>query len=155
MKVIKSLPARLFAGIIIGILLGFILPAGAMEIVVTIKYILSQLITFSVPLIIIGFIAPSIAKLGNNVTKMLSVAVVAAYASSVLAAAMSMAAGYALIPHLSIASHMENLRELPEVAFQLDIPQIMPVMSALVFSLFIGLATVWTKAERINEILQE
>jgi hypothetical protein len=66
---------------------------------------------------------------------MLSVAVVLAYASSILAAFMSTGAGFAIIPHLNIVTDPEGLRELPAVAFQLDIPQIMPVMSALVFSM--------------------
>ena len=41
----------------------------------------------------------------------------------------------------------EGLKELPKIVFQLDIPQIMPVMSALVFSVLIGLAATWTKAK--------
>ena len=126
-----------------------------MVVVVTIKYILGQLITFSVPLIIIGFIAPSITKLGNNATRMLVVAIILAYASSILAAFMSMGAGYALIPHMNIVTDPEGLRELPAVAFQLDIPQIMPVMSALVLSTLLGLACVWTKAKTLTNVLQE
>ena len=118
MKVLKSLPVRLLLGIILGILLGLVLPKGAMVVVVTIKYILGQLITFCVPLIIIGFIAPSITKLGNNATRMLVVAIILAYASSILAAFMSMGAGYALIPHMNIVTDPEGLRELPAVAFQ-------------------------------------
>ena len=66
-----------------------------------------------------------------------------------------MAAGYGLIPYLSIASDVEGLKELPEVVFQLDIPQIMPVMSALVFSVLVGLGVTWTKADRTAEILEE
>ena len=155
MKLLKSLPARLLLGIIAGILLGLILPRGVMVVVVTVKYILGQLITFCVPLIIIGFIAPSITKLGSSATKMLIVAVVIAYASSILAAFLSMGAGYAIIPHLNIVTDPEGLRELPAVAFQLDIPQIMPVMSALVFSVLLGLACVWTKAKTIANVLQE
>ena len=50
---------------------------------------------------------------------------------------------------------MEGLRELPGVAFQLDIPQIMPVMSALVLSLLLGLAAVWTKARSLSALLRE
>ena len=126
-----------------------------MVVVVTVKYILGQLITFCVPLIIIGFIAPSITRLGNNATRMLFVAVTLAYASSVLAACMSMGAGYAIIPHLTIITESEGLRELPAVAFQLDIPQIMPVMSALVLSVLIGIAAVWTKAKTITSVLEE
>ncbi len=155
MKLFKSLPARLLLGILLGIVLGLILPAEVMTVVVTLKYILGQLITFCVPLIIIGFIAPSITKLGNSATRMLVVAVILAYVSSILAAFLSMGAGYAIIPNLSIVTDPEGLRELPAVAFQLDIPQIMPVMSALVFSVLLGLAAVWTKATTITAVLQE
>ena len=127
-----SLPVKLLIGIAVGILLGLFLPEKVMVIVVTLKYVMNQLIMFCVPLIVIGFIAPSITKMGSNATRMLLVAIAAAYVSTVLATAMSMAAGYILVPHLPIASTMEGLKDLPGVAFQLDIPQIMPVMSALV-----------------------
>ena len=150
-----SLPFRLLLGVVIGILVGQFAGEGLMSIVVTLKYIMNQIISFCVPLIVIGFIAPSITKLGNNASKMLGVAVVIAYVSSVGAALFSMAAGYLLIPHLSIVSEVDGLKELPGVVFQLDIPQIMPVMSALVFSLFIGLAATWTKATVITNVLDE
>ena len=155
MKVFKSLPARLLLAIVIGILAGLVLPRGAMVVVVTAKYIMGQIIMFCVPLIIIGFIAPSITNLGGSATRMLSVAVILAYASSILAAFMSTGAGFAIIPHLNIITDPEGLRELPAVAFQLDIPQIMPVMSALVFSMLVGLAVVWTKSRVIFNMLQE
>ena len=153
-KLTGSLPFRLLLGVVIGILVGQFASEGLMNIVVTLKYIMNQIISFCVPLIVIGFIAPSITKLGNNASKMLGVAVVIAYVSSVGAALFSMAAGYLLIPHLSIVSE-DGLKELPGVVFQLDIPQIMPVMSALVFSLFIGLAATWTKATVITNVLDE
>ena len=124
----------LLLALALGVVLGLALPAGAMEVVVTLNYILGQLVSFCVPLIVIGFIAPSITKMGSNATRMLMVAIIVAYASTVLATLMSMNAGYVLVPFLPIASSMEGLKELPGVAFQLDIPQIMPVMSALVFS---------------------
>ena len=78
-----------------------------------------------------------------------------AYVSSICAAFMSMGAGYALIPHLSIDTSMANLKELPDVVFQLDIPQIMSVMSALVLSVLLGLAATWTKSQRIIDLLAE
>lgn len=154
-KLLNSLPFRLLLGVVVGILVGLAANESFMMVVVAVKYVLGQLITFCVPLIVIGFIAPSITKLGNNASRMLGVAVVLAYVSSILAALMSMAAGYGLIPHLSIVSEVEGLKELPELVFQLDIPQIMPVMSALVFSVLIGLAATWTKAKVITEVLNE
>ncbi len=150
-----SLPVQLLIGIAVGIVAGLFLPESVMTVVVTLKYVLNQLILFCVPLIVIGFIAPSITKMGSNATRMLVIAIIAAYISTVLATVMSMAAGYVLVPHLPIASSVEGLKELPDVAFQLDIPQIMPVMSALVFSVLIGLAAVWTKAKTTVTVLQE
>lgn len=155
MKVLKSLPFRLVLGIVLGLVLGLVLPEPAMSVFVTIQYILNQIITFSIPMIIIGFIAPSITKLGSNATRILLVAVLIAYLSSLCASVLSMLSGYALIPHINIASHIEEARPLPDVIFHLDIPQIMSVMSALVFSVFIGIAAVWTKAQLIDGILQE
>ena len=154
-KVLNSLPFRLLLGVVIGILIGQVANVEVMNVVVTFKYVLGQLINFCVPLIIIGFIAPSITKLGNNASRILGVAVGIAYVSSIAAALGSMAAGYGLIPHLSIVSEVEGLKKLPDVVFQLDIPQIMSVMSALVFSVLVGLAATWTKARVITGILDE
>ena len=160
-KLFKSLPFRLLLAVVIGILVGIycrgevFMGQEIMQIAVTLKYVLGQLITFCVPLIIIAFIAPSITKLGNNASKLLGIAVIIAYVSSIGAAFFSMIAGYNLIPHLNIVTDVEGLRELPAAVFQLDIPQIMPVMSALVFSILIGLAASWTKAKTITAVLDE
>lgn len=154
-KLIHSLPFRLLLGIVIGVLLGLVLGEGVMKVVVTLKYIMGQVITFCVPLIVIGFIAPSITKLGSNASRLLGFAVILAYASSVLAALLSMGAGYLLIPHLSIDTSVAGLRELPEIVFRLDIPQIMGVMSALVLSILLGLAAAWTRSARMIELLGE
>lgn len=158
-----SLPFKLLAGVVIGILIGLGLNAtdtssvtkSILNIVVTLKYILNQVISFCIPLIIIGFIAPSITKMGNNASKLLLLAVAIAYTSSLGAALFSTGAGYALIPHLSIASNVDGLKELPKEVFELTIPQIMPVMSALVFSIMVGLAAAWTKATLITNLLEE
>lgn len=166
-KLFKSLPFRLLVGVILGIVIGLALSSaettgvaarlvnGALNVIVSVKYVLGQLITFCVPLIVIGFIAPSITKLGNNASRMLGVAIIIAYVSSIGAALFSMSAGYAIIPNLSIVSEVEGLKALPAAVFQLDIPQIMPVMSALVFSVLLGLAATWTKAKTITAVLDE
>ena len=154
-KVLHSLPAKLLLAMVVGIFLGFVLPESVMEVIVTAKYIMGQVITFCVPLIIIGFVAPSITRLGAHASRMLGVALVIAYTSSVLAALLSAGAGYALIPHLNITDQVEGLNTLPEVVFELNIPQIMPVMSALVLSVLVGLASVWTNSKTMIQLLQE
>lgn len=155
MNFLNSLPVRLLLGVIAGIAVGQFAGVALMNVVVTVRYILGQLILFCVPLIIIGFIAPSITRLGNNASKMLGVAVTIAYISSIGAALFSMAAGYIMIPNLSIVTNVEGLQALPDLVFKLDIPPIMSVMSALALSMCLGLAAAWTKAKSITNALEE
>ena len=154
-KLFSSLPAKLLLGIIVGIIVGLVVPESVMTVLVPVKNIMGQLINFIVPLIVIGFIAPSITKLGSNASRLLGVALLIAYVSSVLAALLSTVAGYVLIPIMHNANAAADLRALPEDVFGLQIPQIMPVMSALVFAVLMGLAAVWTKAETTTKILDE
>lgn len=154
-KLFKSLPFRLLLGVIVGMLVGLVANEAFMNVIVTVKYVMGQIITFCVPLIVIGFIAPSITKLGQNASRMLGVALILAYVSSIGAAFFSMAAGYAIIPNMAIVSEVEGLKELPGVIFQLEIPQIMSVMSALAISVLLGLAVTWTKSKRTEELLDE
>ena len=162
-KIFTSLPFKLLVGVVLGIIAGQLAglesaenAGGAvMNVVVTVRFILSELINFCVPLIVIGFIAPSITRLGKNASRMLGVALFCAYMSSILAALLSMAAGYGIIPHLSIVSEIEGLKELPEVVFQLEIPEIMSVMSALVLSVLLSLACTWTNAVTMTNLLEE
>ena len=162
-KFLYSLPFKLLVSVALGMGFGLLLnfnsesafTTTALNVIVTLKYILGQLINFCVPLIIIGFIAPSITQLGNNASRMLGIAVFIAYFSSIGAALFSTASGYLLIPHLSIRSSADSLRSLPDVIFQLSIPQIMPVMSALVLAVMLGLASAWTKAQLMTSLLKE
>ena len=162
-KFLYSLPFKLLVSVALGMGFGLLLnfnsesafTTTALNVIVTLKYILGQLINFCVPLIIIGFIAPSITQLGNNASRMLGIAVFIAYFSSIGAALFSTASGYLLIPHLSIRSSADSLRSLPDVIFQLSIPQIMPVMIALVLAVMLGLASAWTKAQLMTSLLKE
>lgn len=158
-----SLPFRLLVALALGIVLGLILNAtdgsafsGALlNIVISVKFIFGQFINFCVPLIIVGFIAPSITRLGNNASRILLVAIGIAYCSSIGAAFFATAAGYTILPFLHIQSEVEGLKDLPKVVFELSIPQIMPVMSALFFSVMIGLAAAWNRSKLITGILEE
>lgn len=146
---------RLLMGVVLGIGVGLYADESLMQVILTCKSLLGYLITFCVPLIIIGFIAPSITRLGQNASVMLRVAITLAYISSIGAAFFSTAAGYTLIPYLNITPTVEGLKELPKLLFDLKIDPIMSVMSALVFSVLIGLAAAWTKAVTVTAVLEE
>lgn len=150
-----SMIIKLLAGLIIGALLGFVVNEPIMVVVVSIRHILGQIIFFLVPLVIVGFIAPAIIRLGEKASKILIFAVALAYCSSVGAALFSMCSGYAIIPHLSIATETEGLSKLPEMVFRLDIPPLFSVMSALITALFLGLAIAWTKSQNLASLFNE
>ena len=154
-QVVTSLPFILLVAVAAGLGIGSVASAEVIAVVATIGDVLRQVIVFCVPLIIVGFIAPSIAKLGENVSRILGVALLAAYLSTLGAALLSMAAGFGIIPHLTLAEGAEALREVPSLEFPLDIPAIMPVTSALALALMLGLAAVWAKASRFTALLVE
>ena len=128
----QSLPFRLLVALAVGIAAGLALSAidgsgiatALLNIIVTVKFISSQFINFCVPLIIIGFIAPSITRLGNNASRMLAVALCIAYISSIGAAFFATGAGFTILPFLNISPEVDGLKELPPVVFELTIPQI-------------------------------
>ena len=78
LSLLKSLPVRLLLSIVLGILAGMVFPEALMVVVITVKYFLNQFINYCVPLIVVGFIAPSITKLGRGATKLLGAAVLVA-----------------------------------------------------------------------------
>lgn len=150
-----SLVVKLVIGIVAGILVGSLANEGLIVVVHTIKAIFGDLIGYIVPLIILGFVTPAIVSLKENAGKILSVTLLICYLSSVGAALFSWLAGRAIIPHLNIASTTGVGNEIPESLFKLSISPIMPVMTALVTSILIGLAVLWTKSETWEKMLLE
>lgn len=152
---LNSLLFKLVIAIAIGIFLGNIANEGAIQVISTIKNILSNLINYIVPIIILAFITPAIVSLNESAGKVLSLTLIICYLSSVGAALFSFIAGTAIIPHLNIVSATEAGKKIPEILFQMDIPSIMPVMTALVTAILFGLAVIWTKSETWANLLRE
>lgn len=146
---------KLIAGVIIGLFIGLACNENSIQIFMSIKQILGQVIFYAVPLVIVGFITPAITGLKQNANKLLTTALIIAYVSSIGAAFMSMIAGYIIIPNLNILTDVAGTKELPEILFSLNIPPIFPVMTALVTSIIFGLAIIWTKSELMEKLFIE
>ena len=126
--------------------IGFILP---------IKHILGQIIFFLIPLIIFGFITPSITRLKRNASKLLGISLLLAYVSCIGSASLGAFVGYMAIPLLNITPDAGVTNVVPEMLFKLDIPPLMSVLSALIFAFLIGLSVIWTNASKIEAALYE
>ena len=145
---------RLILAVLIGLLVGLVVNEPVLKAVMIIKQITGQIIFFLVPLIILGFVAPSIARLKSNASKVLLFAFSIAYLSSVGAATFGAVVGYELIPHLHIQTASEDLKDIPPMLFNLEIPPVMSVMSALVLAVMLGLSTAWVKSEEMERLLE-
>lgn len=82
----NNLIFKLILAVILGIVIGQISNTQVIGIINTIKYTIGQLIFFVIPLIILGFIAPSITKMKANAGKMLFTMILLSYISSIGAA---------------------------------------------------------------------
>jgi len=154
-KLFKSLPFRLLIALIVGLIIGWLANEPVINVIQSIRHITGQIIFFSVPLIVLGFVAPSIAKMGRNGSRLLGFSLIVVFLSVIGAAALSMVSGYIALPLLNIAETAEARRALPEMLFQLNIPPIMPTMSAMALALMLGLAVAWTKSATFGKLLDE
>ena len=152
-KFFSNTIVRLLLAVIIGLLAGLVVNEPLLKAIMVVKQLSGQVIFFLVPLIILGFVAPSIARLKSNASKMLLFAFAIAYLSSVGAASFGALVGYQLIPSLHIETATEGLREAPAMLFNIEIPPVMNVMSALVLSIFVGLSTAWVRSELMERLL--
>ena len=142
----KRISLPLIARIIIagglGIALAPMLPLWSVRIFVTFNALFSQFISFLVPLIIVGLVTPAICRMGSSARKLLLVTCLLAYISTILAGLFSYGAGTALLPRIvGTAGHLQGGTAGPEVLpyFELSIPPLLDVMSALVTAFLCGI----------------
>ncbi len=154
-RIVKNTTFRLLLAMLCGSVIGYLANDTFIEIILPVKHVLGQLIFFLIPLLIFGFITPSITRLKQNASRLFTISLLLAYISCVGSASFAAIAGYTLIPLMDIQPETENLKELPKMLVQLDIPPLMPVLSALVLAFMLGLSIIWTKAVRIERALYE
>lgn len=157
MKKIGLLP-RILIAIVLGVLLGNVLPEAWVRIFVTFNGLFSQFLGFLIPLIIIGLVAPAIADIGRAAGRLLLLTVVLAYADTIVAGLLAFATGTMLFPML-IDSDASMAVEKTAVAlqpyFQLQIPAILDVMAALVSSFVIGIGIAYTDSPTLKKGFSE
>ena len=157
MKKIGLLP-RILIAIVLGVLIGNVLPEAWVRIFVTFNGLFSQFLGFLIPLIIIGLVAPAIADIGRAAGRLLLLTVGLAYADTIVAGLLAFATGTMLFPML-IDSDASMAVEKTAVAlqpyFQLQIPAILDVMAALVSSFVIGIGIAYTDSPTLKKGFSE
>ena len=156
MKKIGLLPCIAIA-IVMGIVIGNVLPEGWVRVFVTFNYVFSQFLGFLIPLIIIGLVTPAIADIGRSAGRLLLLTVGLAYADTILAGLLAFGTGTMLFPQLidTEASLAVEKAETLLPYFKLEIPAILDVMAALVSSFVIGIGIAYTDAHSLKKGFSE
>ena len=150
---------RVIIAILLGIALGYFLPAPAVRVFLTFNSIFSQFLGFMIPLIIIGLVTPAIAGIGKGAGKMLLATVVIAYVDTVIAGSLSYGTGSWLFPSMiaSTGGSMPRIDKATELApyFTISIPAMVDVMSGLVFSFIVGLGIAYGGLRTLENVFNE
>jgi len=133
---------RVLIAIVLGVLLGLVVPDWFTRVFLTFNGIFSQLLGFMIPLIIVGLVTAAIGDLGHGAGKMLLVTVLIAYLDTVIVALGGFGVGSAFFP--GIVAKVGSAADLTEAAslqpfFSISIPAMFDVMTALVFAFVMGL----------------
>ncbi len=142
MKFMKTnLLTRILIAIILGIGAGIILPHTIARVFVTFNSFFSEFLGFAIPLIILGFVTPSIADIGSRAEKMLFATVCIAYSMTLFAGFCSYFVSDTFFPSLISTQAGTHIAEDASLApyFTITIPPLMNVMTALVLAFTLGL----------------
>lgn len=145
-KLSSSLFVRVVAAIVCGVALGFVLPDGGVRALKTFNVLFAQLLKFIVPLLVLGLVTPAIANVGKGAGKMLLVVLAIAYLSTICSGFLAHVCGSNLMPHYLHAGELSadamSAKEfLPY--FDLKIPPLCDIMTALVLSFMLGVGMIF------------
>ncbi|MFB2866438.1 dicarboxylate/amino acid:cation symporter [Aeromonas sp. MdU4] len=147
---------KLIAGILAGLTLGFYAPEWVIYLLFTAKLIISNLITFTIPLIILFFIMSGIASLPKNSGKLLGKTVALSYCSTILAGLFAFTVASHLIPQLTTAAEPTTAEAVKLASYvNLEIPPLFGVMSALAAAFVFGIGISATQAADLRRVADQ
>ncbi|RAZ66654.1 dicarboxylate/amino acid:cation symporter [Planococcus maitriensis] len=159
MKFQFGLLPRIVLAIVLGVLIGSVAPEALIRVFATFTGIFGGFLNFIVPLIILGFIAPGIAKLGKGSGKLLGLATAVAYLSTIVAGVLAFIVASSILPNLMEGGSLNNLDDpanaLASSFIELEIPQLFGVMSALILAFLLGIGMASTGSKTMASFFEE
>jgi len=138
-----GLLVKVIIAIVLGIGAGMILPQWAARIFVTFNGVFSAFLGFIIPLLIVGFVAPSIADIGKRAGAMLLTTVLIAYAFTFGSGALAYFTADFCFPRMIqpeayVSASAGGVASELSPFFTIDVPPLMSVMTALVLAFVLG-----------------
>lgn len=151
---------KVIIAIVAGIVASLFFPMWGVRIFVTISSIFSGFLSFIIPLIILGLVAPGIADLGKGAGKLLAITAMIAYGSTIFAGFFSYFTTRWSLPFLLSAEELTSGNNLSFVEtvvafFNVDMPPLMSVTTALILAFVIGLGVAAIDGDKTKALLQE
>ena len=151
-----NLVLKLIAGIVAGILIGLYAPDFIIQLVFTIQNLIGQLIKFTIPLIILFYIASGIASLPKGSGSLLGKTVGLAYGSTIVAGFIAFFVASTILPGLTSGNGVEAVEgEKLKGFIELSIKPLFDVMTALAIAFIFGIGISATNATGLRNVLNE
>lgn len=159
MKFKFGLLPRIIVAIVLGVLIGSIATENIVRIFATFTSIFGNFLNFVVPLIILGFIAPGIAKLGKGSGKLLGISTLVAYSSTVIAGVFAFVAAMFVLPGFMEGRTLTSLDDpehaLAQTFIDLEMAPLFGVMSALILAFLLGIGMASTGSKTMIAFFDE
>lgn len=151
-----KLVIKLIVGILAGIAIGLFAPEFIIQLAYTVKSLIGQLISFTIPLIILFYIASGIASLPQGSGSLLGKTVGLAYGSTIIAGLLAYLVASNVLPGLTggnIAGegHGSGVKGFIE----LQVKPLFDVMTALALAFIMGIGISATNAINLRNVLDE
>lgn len=159
MRKIGLLP-KLIIAIILGIIIGNFAPQSIVTILATFNGLFGNFLGFAIPLIIIGFVAPGIGDLGEGAGKLLAITAGIAYGSTIFSGVLAYLTSSIVLPMFLTPGALTIDSANPEEAllepyFEVAMPPIFDVMTALLIAFILGLGIATIKGDTIKKFMNE
>ena len=137
-----GLVGRIILAIVLGVILGGLLPLKAIRAFITFNGLFSQFLGFVIPLLIVGLVAPAIADIGKKAGRMLLGTTILAYIATLISGFASYVTAEWTFPSLIEPGALSSgfgAATNAEPYFSIEIPPLMGVMTALILAFVLGL----------------
>lgn len=155
-----GLLSKIIIAIFLGILFSWFMPESIARLFVTFNLFFSNFLGFVIPLIIIGLVVPGISDLGKGAGKLLAITAAIAYLSTIISGFFSFFTTKGFLPYLVDAGQGNSLEQsLDKVSlipfFDIPMPPLMDITTALVFSFVLGLGLSITRGEGLKSLFDD
>ncbi len=161
MKISKiPLLGRIAIAIVLGVAVGQFSPMWFAQVFATFNDIFGNFLSFIIPLIILGLVAPAIGELGKGAGRLLLLTALIAYASTLFSGFFTFFTCNSVFPHILSSNIDINIgQEIGEATvasfFTITMPPLMDVMSALILSFCIGLGLSFIKGNSLMNAFKD